>query len=234
MVRHSLQEAVAAHDRGRASTAAARRVWIDNPYVAAKVALVQAVAQANLCRAVWMKDLGCVVTVGAETDLHLVAYATRIGERLAATSSTATDELRRDDRLLPVLAARNGGRRNVHPAVSENGCQLADGLGLRRPGRRALGGGHGEARRPRLDRGLTARRPTEPTRAVRAFCSDVRSVNIMCATWPLPCSGRTMEVTSPSERSTRDSFTAGNGATPETALVTGPDVAAAARNPGWR
>ncbi|WP_206428603.1 DUF2786 domain-containing protein [Mycolicibacterium stellerae] len=146
MVRHSLREAVADHDRGRPSIAAARRVWIDNPYVAAKVALVQAVAQANRCRTVWIKDLGCVVTVGAETDLDLVdllttsllmqasramlvagrrhgvrgqsrtksfrfsflvAYATRIGERLAATSSSVTEELRRDDRLLPVLAARN-------------------------------------------------------------------------------------------------------------------------------
>jgi len=146
MVRHSLREAVADHDRGRVSVGAARRVWIDNPYVAAKVALVQAVAQANRCRTVWIRDLGCVVTVGAETDLDLVdllatsllvqasramlvagrrhevrgrsrtksfrlsflvAYATRIGERLTSTSSSVTDELRRDDRLLPVLAARN-------------------------------------------------------------------------------------------------------------------------------
>jgi hypothetical protein len=121
-------------------------VWIDNPYVAAEVALVQAVAHAYRCRTVWIKDLGCVVTVGADIDLDLVdllatsllvqanramlvagrrhdvrgqsrmksfrlsflvAYAARIGERLAATSSSVTEELRRDDRLLPVLAARN-------------------------------------------------------------------------------------------------------------------------------
>lgn len=146
MVRYSLQEAVAHHDRGRAPVAAARRVWIDNPYVAAKVALVQAVAQANRCRTVWLKDLGCVVTVGSDTDLDLVdllstsllvqanramlvagrsldvrgqsrtksfrlsfliAYAARIGERLATTNATVTDELRHDDRLLPVLAARS-------------------------------------------------------------------------------------------------------------------------------
>ena len=146
MVRHSLREAVADHDHGRPSVAAARRVWIDNPYVAAKVALVQAVAEANRCRTVWHKDLGCVVNVGADSDLDvvdllttsllvqasramlvagrrhdvrgqsrtksfrlsfLVAYATRIGERLAATSSSVTEELQRDDRLLPVLAARD-------------------------------------------------------------------------------------------------------------------------------
>jgi hypothetical protein len=146
MVRYSLREAVANHDRGRASNTVARRVWVDNPYVAAKVALVQAVAQANRCRTVWFKDLGCVVNVGAESDLDmvdllatsllvqatkamlvsgrrhgvrgqartksfrlsfLIAYAGRIGERLEAASSSVTEKLRRDDRLLPVLAARN-------------------------------------------------------------------------------------------------------------------------------
>jgi Protein of unknown function (DUF2786) len=146
MVRHSLREAIAGHDRGRPAAVSSRRVWIDNPYVAAKVALVQAVTQANRCRTGWIKDLGCVVTVGAETDLDLVdllatsllvqasramlvagrrldvrgqartksfrlsflvAYAARIGERLAATSSSITEELRHDDRLLPVLVAQN-------------------------------------------------------------------------------------------------------------------------------
>ena len=146
MIRYSLKEAVADHDRGRTTIATARRMWIDNPYVAAKVALVQAVAEANRCRIVWAKNLGFVTNVGAETDLEfvellatslllqanramlaagrrldvkgqsrtksfrhsfLVAYAIRIGERLTATTSSVTDELRRDDRLLPVLAARD-------------------------------------------------------------------------------------------------------------------------------
>lgn len=146
MARHSLREAVADHDRGRRPVASARRMWIDNPYVAAKVSLVQAVAMANRCRTVWIKDLGCVVAVGAETDLDLVellstslmvqanramllagrrhdvrgqtrtksfrlaflvAYAQRIGERLGAASTSVTAELQRDERLLPVLAARD-------------------------------------------------------------------------------------------------------------------------------
>ena len=145
MARYSLREAVVDHDHGRESIATSRRIWIEKPYVAAKVAVVQAVAQANRCRTVWIKNLGCVV-VGAETDLDLVellstsllvqasramllagrrhavrgqmhtksfrlsflvAYASRIGERLGAASSSVTEELRRDDRLLPVLAARN-------------------------------------------------------------------------------------------------------------------------------
>ncbi|KUI25600.1 hypothetical protein AU196_22600 [Mycobacterium sp. IS-1742] len=76
MFRHSLQEAVADHADGRAPAVRSRRIWIDNPYVAAKVALVQTVAQANRCRTVWIKDLGCVVTVGSETDLNLVELLT--------------------------------------------------------------------------------------------------------------------------------------------------------------
>ncbi|WP_234786827.1 hypothetical protein [Mycolicibacterium monacense] len=37
----------------------------------------------------------------------LVAYGARIGERLAAASSSATAEMQGDERLLPVLVARN-------------------------------------------------------------------------------------------------------------------------------
>lgn len=146
MVRHSLREAVADHERGRTTTAEARRIWIDNPYVAAKVSLVQSVAQANRCRTVWIKNLGCVVAVGVDADLNvvdllstsllvqanramlvagrhhdvrgqsrtksfrhsfLVAYAGRIGERLSVASSSVTAEMQRDERLLPVLAARS-------------------------------------------------------------------------------------------------------------------------------
>ncbi len=37
----------------------------------------------------------------------MVASGTRMGGRLAGTSASVTGELRRDDRLLPVLAARD-------------------------------------------------------------------------------------------------------------------------------
>lgn len=173
MVRHSLLEAVADHDRGQASHASARRMWIDNPYVAAKVVLVQAVAQANRCRAVWMKHLGCVVAVGSETDLDLVdllttsllvqanramlvagrhhaiqgqartksfrlsflvAYASRIGERLNDASSAVTAELERDHRLLPVLAARNRAAdeafTRLFPETVASTLQAYDQVGL--------------------------------------------------------------------------------------------------------
>jgi len=175
MVRHSLCEALADHDHGRSATASSRRMWIDNPYVAAKVALVQAVAEANRCRTAWAKDLGCVINVGAETDLDLVdllatsllvqasramlvsgrlhqvqvrgqsrtksfrfsflvSYATRIGERLADTSSSVAEELRRGDRLLPVLAARNRAAEEaftrLFPKTIDSPLTALDSLGL--------------------------------------------------------------------------------------------------------
>ncbi len=144
MSRYSLHQAVAASDRGQAPVAAARRIWIDRPYAGPKAILVQAVASANRCRAVWTANLGFVTVVGSETDLDLVellttsllvqanramlaagrqtsggytrtrsfrqsfliAYATRIGERLDATNASVTAQVE-DGRLLPVLAAGN-------------------------------------------------------------------------------------------------------------------------------
>ena len=146
MVRHSLKRRspitpVAGHPLQRvAGFGSTIRMWVQ------RWRLCRPSPQANRCRAIWVKDLGCVVTVGAESDLDLVdllatsllvqasramlsagrrhdvrgqsrtksfrlsflvAYAARIGERLAAASSSVTEELRRDDRLLPVLVARN-------------------------------------------------------------------------------------------------------------------------------
>ncbi|ORV10686.1 DUF2786 domain-containing protein [Mycobacterium celatum] len=76
MSRFSLKDALAQHDRGRKPAAAARRIWIDNPYVAAKATLVQVVSGCNRCRAVWAERLGFVTVIGCETDLNLVELLT--------------------------------------------------------------------------------------------------------------------------------------------------------------
>ncbi|EID15830.1 hypothetical protein MXEN_05125 [Mycobacterium xenopi RIVM700367] len=76
MSRYSLKEALAQHDRGRKPAAAARRIWIDNPYVAAKATLVQVVSGCNRCRAVWAERLGFVTIIGCQTDLNLVELLT--------------------------------------------------------------------------------------------------------------------------------------------------------------
>lgn len=76
MSRYALKESLAHHDRGRAPAAAARRIWIENPYAAAKAALVQVVSSSNRCRAVWAERLGFVTVIGCETDLNLVELLT--------------------------------------------------------------------------------------------------------------------------------------------------------------
>lgn len=170
MSRYSLHQAVAASERGQAPAAAARRIWIDSPYAGPKAILVQAVATANRCRAVWMENLGFVTVVGSETDLDLVellttsllvqanramlaagqtsgggytrtrsfrqsfliAYATRIGERLDTTNASVTAQVE-DRRLLPVLAAGNRAADELtdrlFPGVVHRRVSVSNGAG---------------------------------------------------------------------------------------------------------
>jgi len=72
MSRYSLHQAITEHHRGRVAAAAGRRLWMDAPYAGAKALLVQVVAAANRCRAVWSEKLGFITVIGAETDLDLV------------------------------------------------------------------------------------------------------------------------------------------------------------------
>jgi hypothetical protein len=124
---------------------AARRLWLDNPYVAAKAMLVATVAAANRCRTVLSDKLGFTTVLGDEIDLEIVellstsllvqatramlsagtqmtrsgrsrtrsyrhsfllAYATRIGERLSSARDAGTAAVAEAAQLLPVLAAR--------------------------------------------------------------------------------------------------------------------------------
>ncbi|MFE0088574.1 DUF2786 domain-containing protein [Streptomyces sp. NPDC058991] len=145
MARHSIDEAVLAARTHRADVPVACRIGVDAPYETAKAILLDAVASANRCRAVWNSGLGFSTVVGFDADLEavellytsllvqgttamtraeasqraggrrrtktfrqsfLLAYANRIGDRLArATSHVAEDTVGGD--LLPVLAARD-------------------------------------------------------------------------------------------------------------------------------
>ncbi|WP_236788326.1 DUF2786 domain-containing protein [Amycolatopsis sp. GM8] len=69
MSRYSFEQALVASPR---SAGAARRFWLDQPYLAAKSALVSAVASANRCRAVSYQKLGFLAVVGHDVDLDLV------------------------------------------------------------------------------------------------------------------------------------------------------------------
>jgi len=163
MARHSIDaamlDAARSKDDVRGSAPGAIRIGIDRPYESPKALLLDVVAGANRCRAVWVRGLGFSTVVGHEPDLaavetlftslllqstaamrregsrqtawgrsrtrsfrqsFLMAFATRIGERLAAT--TRQEEERASGRqaigaagphanpgteVLPVLAARD-------------------------------------------------------------------------------------------------------------------------------
>lgn len=73
MAKFSLDHALVAADpdSGFADGSAARRIWVDTPYVSAKAQLVGAVASANHCRTVSTDQLAMVTVVGADLDLEL-------------------------------------------------------------------------------------------------------------------------------------------------------------------
>jgi hypothetical protein len=163
MARHSIDEALLAGAAGAGATGdgpGARRVGVDPPYEGAKALLLDAVAAANRCQAVWSSEFGFSTVVGYEADLEavellytsllvqanaalsragsrqradgssrtrsfrqsfLLAYATRIRERLTVATEQATNDAvagtspldeatgaasKPEPRLLPVLAAR--------------------------------------------------------------------------------------------------------------------------------
>ncbi|MFI8437141.1 DUF2786 domain-containing protein [Streptomyces sp. NPDC079020] len=157
MARHSIDEALLAARTHGGRAPGARRIGVDAPYETAKAILLDAVASANRCRAVWNSDLGFTTVVGFESDLEavellftsllvqgtaamtgaeagqrargrkrtktfrqsfLMAYAQRLGSRLAADTERVTAAADAGTApggsgsgtpggLLPVLAARD-------------------------------------------------------------------------------------------------------------------------------
>ncbi|CAM5671652.1 hypothetical protein SALBM135S_05979 [Streptomyces alboniger] len=72
MARHSLDEALLAARTHTKNTPGARRIGVDAPYETAKAILLDAVASANHCRAVWNEAYGFSTVVGFEADLEAV------------------------------------------------------------------------------------------------------------------------------------------------------------------
>ncbi len=78
MSKYSLERVAQEADFGVRGTVALRRVWLDAPYLSAKSMLIEAVARANGCRAVWSEQWGFATVVGEEADL--------VGVELLSTS----------------------------------------------------------------------------------------------------------------------------------------------------
>jgi len=72
MARHSIDEALLAARTHAKDAPGACRIGVDPPYEAAKAVLLDAVADANRCRAVWNEALGFSTVVGFEPDLEAV------------------------------------------------------------------------------------------------------------------------------------------------------------------
>ena len=72
MARYSIDAALAGRGQGAPGRPEHVRVTIVNPYVSPKVHLLSAVARANRCEAVWMKDQGAVTVFGYPVDLEAV------------------------------------------------------------------------------------------------------------------------------------------------------------------
>ncbi|SOD75687.1 Protein of unknown function [Streptomyces sp. 1222.2] len=72
MARHSIDEALLAARAHGANTPGACRIGVEPPYETAKAVLLDAVARANRCEAVWNADLGFSTVVGFEADLEAV------------------------------------------------------------------------------------------------------------------------------------------------------------------
>jgi len=72
MARHSIDEALLAARTHAKDAPGACRIGVDPPYETAKAVLLDAVADANRCRAVWNEALGFSTVVGFEPDLEAV------------------------------------------------------------------------------------------------------------------------------------------------------------------
>ncbi|MFI2372421.1 DUF2786 domain-containing protein [Streptomyces sp. NPDC018833] len=102
MARHSIDEAVLAHGARSKDAPSACRIGVDAPYETAKAVLLDAVASANHCRAVWNSPFAFSTVVGFEGDLESVEllYTSLLVQGTAAMTTAES-------------AQRAGGRRRT-------------------------------------------------------------------------------------------------------------------------
>jgi hypothetical protein len=91
----SMGDALATADPGpNPRDAGGRRLFVDSPYESAKAILLDAVAEANQCRAVWHKDLGLSTVFGFAGDLDAVELIFASLQVQAATAMVHADDHR--------------------------------------------------------------------------------------------------------------------------------------------
>ncbi|WP_405870542.1 DUF2786 domain-containing protein [Streptomyces sp. NBC_00005] len=102
MARHSIDEALLASRAPSPDAPGACRIGVEAPYEQAKAVLLDAVAGANHCRAVWNEPFGFTTVVGFEADLEAVEllYTSLLVQATTAMTKAET-------------AQRAGGRRRT-------------------------------------------------------------------------------------------------------------------------
>ncbi|MEU4208655.1 DUF2786 domain-containing protein [Streptomyces sp. NPDC026206] len=94
MARHSIDEALlAAGSAGPAEGPGACRIGVEGPYESAKALLLDAVAAANHCQAVWSGEYGFSTVIGFDADLELVEllYTSLLVQATTAMHRAADD-----------------------------------------------------------------------------------------------------------------------------------------------
>jgi hypothetical protein len=102
MARHSIDEALLAARAPSPDAPDACRIGVEPPYEQAKAVLLDAVATANHCRAVWNEPLGFSTVVGFAADLEAVEllYASLLVQATSAMTGAEAEQ-------------RAGGRRRT-------------------------------------------------------------------------------------------------------------------------
>ena len=72
MAKYSIDHALLAAQSGEREEPSGRRIPVDSPYEEPKGTLLNVIALANRCRAVWSKDVGLMTVVGFPADLNAV------------------------------------------------------------------------------------------------------------------------------------------------------------------
>nr|BFD83512.1 DUF2786 domain-containing protein [Streptomyces sp. Xyl84] len=120
MARHSVDEALLAARAPAPDTPGACRIGVEPPYEQAKAVLLDAVATANHCRAVWNEPLGFSTVVGFEAELDAVEllYTSLLVQ--ATTAMTRAE-----------AAQRAGGRRRTKTFRQSFLAAYAHRIGIR-------------------------------------------------------------------------------------------------------
>lgn len=120
MVRHSIDDALLSASSGPPEQPSGIRIGLDNPYEAEKAMLLDRIATANRCKAIWSRHLGFVTVLGYPADLRavellytsLLVQVTRAvlseGPRQTASGTSRTRSFRRS--FLNAFAVRIGER----------------------------------------------------------------------------------------------------------------------------